>query len=1417
MTENNNGYLFEVSWEVCNKVGGIYTVITSKVREAIRAYGDNYFLLGPDIKTNPDFEETEEDCWKEIREHTAIREIPCRFGRWKIPGEPKVILVSSGEKYNKDQLLYSMWEDYGVDSIAGGWDYVEPVMFSYACGEVIETIYNLLARPEDIPTVAQFHEWMTGAGLLYLKKRAPEIGAVFTTHATILGRSLAGAGMDIYSMMENISPQREATTYNITAKYSMELVAAREADCFTTVSEITASEAKNFLGHSPTIITPNGLDMDRIPDLTVDRTPAVKSRERLLAAASKFLRKDLPANTKIVNISGRYEFHNKGIDIFLNVLGRLDKEMTENESLLAYLFVLGSHTDLIPSLQSGYTRAETGNPPIATHRLHYEASDPILETCGRVGLRNTPGNKVNVIFIPTYLTGHNGLINMTYYEALSGCDLGVFPSYYEPWGYTPLESAAYAVPTITTDQAGFGLFVLSAIGENRGVILLPRKGQAMNVIEDNLYSILKDFLTWSDTELLERRKIARDVALRTNWEDFFGAYREAYDKALAVARVRSEKLVSIGYREAKPPITLVVSTQPHFRMFTAIANLPPKIERLREMAYNLWWTWNPEALDLFALLAPRTWTEMKNNPVRMLETVSRERLLAMSENPSYMHLYAEIMQKFDEYMSEKSPCAKVEISEEIKSSSPIAYFSTEYGLHGSIPIYSGGLGILSGDHLKTASDLNIPLVGVGLLYKSGYFKQIIDNNGIQMAEYPENDFSNMPVQIVQDDRGNEVQISLELPGRTLFANVWEARVGRVSLYLLDTDVPRNTAQDKKITERLYYADQRTRIEQEILLGAGGVKLLKKLGIKPCVYHLNEGHSAFLLFERISALMTEEGLSFEEACEVVRGRTVFTTHTPVEAGHERFSKELMEHYFSGFVKRTGISWSQFWELGRKESGEDKPFFMTVLALKLTQMSNAVSRIHGRVSRRMWRDVWKGFHETDTPIRHITNGVHVMSYMAPRMKELLETYLGVDCGTMISDPEVWARIQEIPDALLWRTRYEIKQRTIEFLSDYISRNWEKYGYTKMWQEELLSGINPAALLIGFARRFAPYKRADLLLSDLDRLERILNHQTRPVHIIFAGKAHPNDEMGKSLIKKVIDACKDKRFKGKMFFIEDYDIRVARHLVQGVDVWLNTPRRHYEASGTSGIKAAANGVLNLSVADGWWAEGYDGTNGWTIGTVEKGRLEDTVHTDEEDSRSLYSLLENSVIPTFYDREVSGLPEKWISMIKRSMQTLGPKFTSERMLLQYYQEMYLPTVRRTGKLNEDSYKLAKELADWKLKIPIRFSSLKILDVNIGGLHGSTVLVAQPLLVEVMIDPGRLEPEEILVEMVIGKKEGDDFADNPECVPLEIVKRGADGVLTFSVAYVVQENGSYCYGIRVMPYNKNAPYRHEAGLVLWG
>jgi len=1418
MPEQGKGYLFEVSWEVCNKVGGIYTVITSKMRQTIAEYGENYFLLGPDLKTNIDFEETEEDCWTRIRETTAMKDIACRFGRWKIPGEPKVILVSAGKKYNKDQLLYTLWEEHGVDSIAGGWDYIEPVMFSYACGEVIETVYNILIRPQEEPAVAHFHEWMCGAGLLYLKEKTPEIATVFTTHATILGRSLAGSGMDIYSGMDRISPQREASAHNITAKYSMEAASARNADCFTTVSEITATEVLNFLGRQPDVITPNGLDIENIPDLSENRTPALKAREKLLEGASRFLRKDFPKQTKIMIISGRYEFHNKGVDVFLDALARLEKDLDENEPILVFFAMVAGHTDLNPRLQSDLAKTDAAGVPIATHRLNYEASDPILQTCNRVGFRNAPQNKVFVIFIPAYLDGYDGLINISYYEALSGCDLGVFPSYYEPWGYTPLESAAYAVPTVTTDQAGFGVWVKQNIGETTGVILLNRKGRSTPEIEENLYFVLHQFMSQGDKKLREQRKNARYVAEQASWDQFSRFYLEAYDKAIDKARERSLKITAKeAVTEEKYTYAGGVSTLPHFRNFTAVAHLPKKIRRLRELAYNIWWAWNPRVFDLFAPLDPKMWNEMANNPVKMLEMISPEKLEEAAESSFYMGRYREIFRHYDQYMEDKSVHKRIQSAPEIKTTHPIAYFSTEYGLHETLPIYSGGLGTLSGDHMKTASDLNIPLVGVGLLYKNGYFRQVIDQNGIQLAEYPENDLTNMPIKQIQDDLGNEVQISLDLPGRTLYANIWEIKVGRVSLYLLNTDIPRNTAQDRRITDRLYAAEQRTRIEQEILLGMGGVKLLRKLGYKPRVYHINEGHSAFLLLERISTLMMEEGLSFVEAAEVVRGSSIFTTHTPVEAGNERFSKELMEHYFSGYVRKTGISWSQFWELGRKDLGDDKPFFMTILALKLTHMSNAVSAIHGQISRHMWKDVWKGFHDTDIPIGHVTNGVHTMTYIAPRMRELLDNFLGLDWDRNLTDTDRWRKVEDIPDSLLWRTRYEVKQRSINFLRDQISRQYAEYGFSKTWQEEIFSRINPAALMIGFARRFAPYKRADMLFSDLDRLDRILNHKTRPVHIVFSGKAHPNDDMGKSLVKKVIDICRDERFRGKIFFIEDYSIRVARHMVQGVDLWLNTPRRPYEASGTSGQKVTANGVLNLSIADGWWPEGYNGSNGWTIGPLVTDYAEEVPNADEEDCQSLYNLLENVIIPMFYDRDMSGLPVKWIETIKHAMMTLTPKFNTERMLIDYFNTMYLPTAKRAKELTQDSYALAKELALWKSTLPMRFASLRMIDFAVEGFHGDMIHVDEPLSLTVHVDAGKMNPEEIFVEMIIGKKGKDGLLSDMACVPLALQSGSEPNLLTFFVEYTVRSNGPYSYGVRVMPYHPRLSSKVEPGLVFWG
>ncbi len=1414
MTAPEHRFLFEVSWEVCNKVGGIYTVLASKARHAVGEFGDRYCLLGPDLKTNREFEETEEEAWGPLREAVALKELPCRFGRWVIPGRPRVILVDFTRKYHKDQLLFQLWEQFGVDSISGGWDYVEPVMFSYACGEVIESAFNLWARPARAAAVAQFHEWMCGAGLLCLKKRVPEIGTIFTTHATILGRSMAGDGVDIYSGMENIAPQKEAAARHIAAKHSMECASAREADCFTTVSSITASEATAFLGRKPDILLPNGLDMDSIPDLVADRAPASQARARLLELAARFLRKPFPPETRLLLISGRYEFHNKGIDVFLEALGRLEKERRFDRPVLAFLFVMAGHREINPAALGGAEERPAGLPPIATHRLMHEASDPILEACNRLGLKNNPENAVHVIFLPAFLDGHDGLLNMTYYEALSACDLGVFPSYYEPWGYTPLESAAYAVPTITSDQAGFGVWVRESSQEDHGVVILNRRRKDMASIVNDLAATLLEAVNVPEGEQGARRRAARAIALRAGWNDFFAHYRRAFEHALNAAAARMALLGSAAYREEmRFTYAGTASLQPHFRSLTAMVSLPHRIERLRELAHNLWWTWHPEALDLFALLDPRRWAAMRNNPVRMLEAVDPARLEELAASDGYLQLYDRVLRQFDDYMKERVSRGR---ASPIRTTAPVAYFCTEYGLHESLPIYSGGLGVLAGDHLKTASDLHLPMIGVGLLYKNGYLRQRIAKNGWQVAEYPENDFCNMPIHALQDDQGRDVQVTVELPGRLLYAAVWEVKVGRVPLYLLSTDVPANTVQDRAITARLYCADRRIRVEQEILLGMGGVRLLRRLGITPSVYHINEGHSAFLLLERIQNLMTEEGLSFDEAREAVRANTVFTTHTPVDAGNEQFDKDLIEYYFSAWVQRTGISWDAFWELGRKEPGPDKPFYMTLLALKLSHGRNAVSRVHGTVAREMWKSVWPGFHVSDVPIATVTNGVHTPSIVGRGIRQVLDQYLGLGWENNLAETRRWKRIHEVPDELLWKAKCEAKQDLIAALRQDVSENHTKYGNGSVKREQILTGINPGALLIGFARRFAPYKRADLILSDPDRLSRILNHPQRPVYVVFAGKAHPNDGLGNEIVKKMIDALKDPRFLGKIFFLEDYDLGLARLLLQGADVWLNTPLRPLEASGTSGQKATVNATLNLSVSDGWWCEGFDGTNGWTIGPALTEYVPPLPDASEEDAKSLYALLEERVVPAFYERGGDGLPRQWLAMIKHAFETIPPYFNSHRMLQEYAEHLYLPAAERGAVVFKDRFKLARELADWKRKVPTRFSSLRLLDVSLKGVHGDNVEVGRPFRVTVRMDPGAMSPDEIMVEMLLGRRDGTDIREPAVCVPLRL-ESSAGNVLTFSAEHAIPASGQHAYGIRVFPCREGLASKHDGELVVWG
>ena len=1410
----SNATLFEVSWEVCNKVGGIYAVVSGKILEALAAFGENYFLLGPDLGNNPDFEETDEPCWQELRQETDRRNLSCRFGRWNIPGRPKVILVGYRDRYDQSQLLFSLWNRYGVDSISGGWDYVEPVMFSTACGEVIEAACKALHIPADGPALAHFHEWMCGGGLLYLKTNAPYVGTVFTTHATMLGRSMAGSGFDIYKQMPQINPKHEAGAYNITAKCSMETASAREADCFTTVSRITADEAGVFLGRTPDVLTLNGLDLRVIPDYSRDRSLATASRQRLLEAAGRLLRRRLPEDTRVFLVSGRYEYHNKGIDVFLDALGMVNTALSQSQSnVLALCAVMGGHSGVNADAVSGDPTKLPGQGGfwISSHHVYNQPNDPILNACQRLGLDNRPENHVQVIFDPALLDGKDGFLNMRYEEVLAACDLGVFPSWYEPWGYTPQESAAHAVPTVTTDLSGFGMWVRSSQRDKNGVTIICRRQTSYDETAASLRDVLLQYASLPEEQMQEHRHMVRHVAEGCSWEQFFPYYVQAYGLALDKARQRSSQPAG-GSTTLTRVLATTMSTTPNLHSFTALTSLPPAIGRLRELAHNLWWSWHPECHYLFSALNEEEWERSNHNPIATLEKATRARLIIVAHEQSYLRLYNQTMAAFDAYMAE-APQSFGPLTPQ----QPLAYFSTEYGLSECLPIYSGGLGVLSGDHLKSASDLNIPLVAVGLLYKNGYFRQIIDKNGDQTPVYPENDFATLPIEQVKDQDGKPREIYLQMPGRRLHVQIWLVRVGRINLYLLDTNLPSNTAEDRKITARLYEADRDIRLRQEILLGRGGVSMLRALDIRPAAYHMNEGHSAFLIFERIRLLMQENGLSFEEAGEVVRGSTLFTTHTPVDAGNERFSLESMEAYFKPYIQTVGISWQTLVNMGRFEGSERNVFEMTVLALKYSMKANGVSALHGVVSRHMWQEGWQGVPVAEIPIFSVTNGIHVPSYAGPAMRPLLQKHLGEGWQELTPDDPKWTRIADIPDADLWTARQTQKKHLLEAIRSSLPEFFKKFAIPYEKQQEMTSRLTPETLVIGFARRFAPYKRATLLFADVDRLARILEKSGQPVIFVFAGKAHPADGQGIGLIRELFQHMLSPRFFGKIFFIEDYSLAVSRLMVQGCDVWLNNPRRPYEACGTSGQKVAVNGGLNLSVADGWWCEGYNGTNGWTIGPlVAKGSL-GPEQSDYDDAASLYSLLEDKVIPLYFERDADNRPHNWLLRVRKAMQTLIAQYSSHRMLRDYLSDYYIPAATSHQELRSNHYALARHLSQWKQDVNVRFGSVQMDTIRIEGIKEDSLLDGQSLHVAVTVHPGSMKLDELLVQLVAGPGDGSTFTETPDVVEMQPESEGVDGTMTFVCTYTPSRSGIHVYGVRVMPCTEGLSSPLETRLVLWG
>ena len=848
------------------------------------------------------------------------------------------------------------------------------------------------------------------------------------------------------------------------------------------------------------------------------------------------------------------------------------------------------------------------------------------------------------------------------------------------------------------------------------------------------------------------------------------------------------------------------------RIFTVIPSLPPRLERLRELAYNLYWSWDPDTRELFRRLDREVWEQARHNPVLMLGRINQEQLNAASEDNGFIAHYDRVCRSFDNYLS--NPTTWYRTTRGTEDRDCIAYFSAEFGLTDCLPIYSGGLGILAGDYLKSASDLGLPLVGVGLLYQQGYFNQYLNADGWQQESYTDNDFYNLPILPVRDANGIRVTVEVAFPERSVTAQVWRVQVGRVPLYFLDTNVESNRPEDREITDQLYGGDNEMRIKQEMILGIGGLRLISALGLRPTVCHMNEGHSAFLAIERVRSLMKEHKLSFAEAREVAAAGQVFTTHTPVPAGNDYFQAEMIEKYFGTFYRDLGLSRKDFLALGRQNPEDDRePFCMTVLALRLSAHLNAVSRLHETVSRKMWAGVWPGVPLEETPLSHVNNGIHVRSWISKDMADLFNRYFGTRWLEQPADPTNWKGVEEIPPLELWRTYERRRERLVAFARKRLRAQLQTRGVTEADLERADEVLDPGALTIGFARRFATYKRATLLLNDPDRLAKILNQPERPVQIIYAGLAHPRDDQGKELIRQIIHLAKQDRFRPRIVFLENYDMEVARYMVQGVDVWLNTPRRGLEASGTSGMKAAANGVLNVSILDGWWDEAYQSETGWAIGRGEQ--YGDETAQDAVESSALYDLLEKEIVPTFYARGSNHLPRRWITRMKKAMVDLCPVYNTNRMMCEYSGRFYFPAADHIVGLYADNFSRAKSLANWKADVRGHWRELRIEKVEAPS--ASQLKVGDKIDVKAWVRLGALTPQDVSVELLMGRVDAQGNIAETQANRMEFKERSKEGLSLFEVwAVPCSKSGLHGYTVRVIPNHPDLSSPWELGLILW-
>jgi glycogen phosphorylase/synthase len=1401
-------YIFEIGWEVCNKVGGMHTVLSTKANTLTKEFRDNYIMIGPDVwketKDNPEFIEDKKllKNWRAFAEQSKLN---IRIGRWNIEGKPIVILVDfSSFIISKDAFLSDFWTNYQLDFVAGQWDFLEPTIFGYAAGKVLENywIFNISSQDK---IVAHFNGWTSGSGILFLKKEVPQIATVYTSHG-ITPNTGNGNG-NSNDLCDIIDPEVLSKQYQTNVKYSLEKLLAENADCYTTVSKIADQENQDIYQRAADFITPNGFEniYYNTPGELAEKRE--KARSILQKVARAVLKREISENTIFVHTGGRYEFRNKGYDVLINALGRLNRKPELKKEVVAFFIVssnnaCGYRQDLEIERTEPYPEPATND--YLTHWIFDYDSNPLVQAFTENDLHNNPEDKVRVIYVPTYLNGDDGIFNFSYFDLLSGFDITLFPSLYESWGYASQESVGLGIPTVTSSLSGFGVWVKEHLHNTQNVVkVIDRVNEDVETTINDLTQIMYNFSKLDKEGIEQIRKESFEIEELTTWKNVIDVYYQAYSLAIdkALSRFDSYKM-KLSITE---PITETVSfVEAGWRKILITINLPKVLKPMQELAKNLWWAWNYEAEELFASIDKQLWIKHQHNPISMFESLSRERYKELENDKEFLKKLNKVYGDFQAYMAKKSEM----------NGEKVAYFSMEYGLHDSLKIFSGGLGMLAGDYLKQASDSNANLIGIGLLYRYGYFNQQISNSGDQISTYYPQKFSHLPIHPIRDNEGNWVKISIPLPGRTLYAKIWRVDVGRIPLYLLDTDFADNSETDRKITNSLYGGDWENRLKQEILLGIGGVLAINTLNENPTLYHYNEGHAAFAVIERLKNIMQQNNFSFSQGVEIVRASSLFTTHTPVPAGHDCFTEDMLRVYMSHYPAKLNIKWDIFMNLGRMhENNASERFSMSVLAVKLSQEVNAVSKIHGRVTREMFKDLYKGYFTEELHFGYVTNGVHYPTWTHKKWQQLHLEVFGANFLKDQSNKKHWRKVYDIPDERLWDLRSELRGEMLDFLKVRLVQDMTRRQENPKLLFDVLDNLRSDVLTIGFARRFATYKRAHLLFSDLEKLSSLINNPDRPVQFIYAGKAHPHDKAGQDLIKRIIEVSRLKEFVGKVIFIENYDMDIAKHLISGCDVWLNTPTRPLEASGTSGEKAVMNGVLNFSVLDGWWAEGYTPGAGWAL--KEEDTYDNQEFQDVLDAQTIYNKIEDEIAPAFYHRNENNIPELWLSHMRKTFSEISPVFTMKRQLDDYYDKFYNILFDRYERLSENNFEMAYKISRWKQKMLVNWDAIEILRVEVPNSEQNPLFLGDRFVAKVTIDLGSISPEDVGVEVLFARKVNDKIDSIHKKYPLTYQPDDSK-LAVFMCKEPVLNAGVFDYVFRIYAKNEELAHRQEFELIRW-